>query len=85
MDEYEKLLSLIKEFLAELFHGRVPADDEDIFALGFANSLLTMQLITHLETEYKIEIKSDDLDRKNFATPRAITELVLRKRAADGN
>jgi len=57
-------------------------DDEDIFALGFGNSLFAMQLVDFLEREYGIEIDSEDLELKNFQTVRAIGDLVNRKLSA---
>jgi hypothetical protein len=40
----------IKEFLAKFFPGHDVGDDEDLFALGFGNSLFAMQLVQFIET-----------------------------------
>ncbi len=72
----------IRALLARFFRGHELADDEDIFALGFVNSLLAMQLVTFVETEFGVTIDNDDLDIDNFRTINAVVSLVERKRAA---
>lgn len=54
-------------------------DDEDIFSLGYVNSLFTMQLILFIENEFQIKIESADLELENFRTINAITALIQRK------
>jgi methoxymalonate biosynthesis acyl carrier protein len=75
----ENISSPIRDFIARAFEGRVVGDDEDIFALGFGNSLFAMQLVAFVEKEFGIEIDSEDLDIANFRTIRAISSLVTAK------
>lgn len=72
----------VKEFLSRFFRQHDLGPDEDIFALGFVNSLLAMQLVAFVEKEFRIAIEDEDLDLANFRTLRAIGALVERKRAA---
>lgn len=72
----------IKEFLARFFRNHELKDDEDIFALGFVNSLLAMQLVNFVEKEFGVEIDDDDLDLDNFRTINNIDALVANKSAA---
>ena len=72
----------IKKFLAKFFRNHELADDEDIFALGFVNSLLAMQLVGFVEKEFGITIEDEDLDFENFRTVNNISALVERKEAA---
>ena len=44
----------IKEFLSRFFRNHDLRPDEDIFALGFVNSLLAMQLVQFVEKEFGI-------------------------------
>lgn len=71
----------IKGFLAKFFRNRQLADEEDIFALGFVNSLLAMQLVGFVEKEFGIAIEDEDLDFENFRTVNNISALVDRKEA----
>jgi methoxymalonate biosynthesis acyl carrier protein len=72
----------IKAFLSRFFRQHDLKPDEDIFALGFVNSLLAMQLVNFVEKEFGITIEDEDLDLANFRTLQAIDALVERKRTA---
>jgi acyl carrier protein len=71
----------IRTFLAKFFQNYTVQDDEDIFALGFVNSLFAMQLVMFVETEFGISVENDDLDIDNFRTVNAIAQLIERKTA----
>ena len=77
----EKIASPIRSFMSRTFDGRTVADEDDIFALGFGNSLFAMQLVAFVEREFDIEIESEDLDMSNFRSIQAISTLVGRKLA----
>jgi acyl carrier protein len=72
----------IKEFLSRFFKSHDLQPDEDIFALGFVNSLLAMQLVAFVEKEFCIRVEDADLDLDNFRSIRAISALVERKSGA---
>ena len=79
MDEtHEK----IKEFLSRFFKNHDLQPNEDIFALGFVNSLLAMQLVAFVEKEFGVTVGDEDLDLDNFRTIDAIANLVARQRGA---
>ena len=69
----------IKEFLSRFFRNHELKDDEDIFSLGFVNSLLAMQLVNFIEKEFGVEIDDDDLDLDNFRTINNIDALIAGK------
>jgi methoxymalonate biosynthesis acyl carrier protein len=73
--------SKIKEFLSRFFKSHDLQPDEDIFALGFVNSLLAMQLVAFVEKEFGIKVEDEDLDLDNFRSIAAISRLVAKKRA----
>ena len=70
----------IKEFLSRFFKSHDLQPDEDIFALGFVNSLLAMQLVAFVEKEFGIRVEDADLDLDNFRSIGAISRLVAKKR-----
>lgn len=80
----ERTKTKIREFLSRFFRSRQVGDDEDIFALGFVNSLLAMQLVQFLEKEFSITVEDDDLDLDNFRTIDAMAALVARKKVPAG-
>lgn len=69
----------IREFLGKFFRKHELRDDEDIFSLGFVNSLFAMQLVMFLEKEFRIRVDNKDLDMNNFRSIDAICELLERK------
>jgi methoxymalonate biosynthesis acyl carrier protein len=75
----ERILSPIRNFMTRSFDGRALADEDDIFALGFGNSLFAIQLVTFVENEFGIEIDSEDLEMTNFRSIQSISDLVERK------
>lgn len=74
----------IKQFLAQFFGDRSLQEDEDIFALGFVNSMFAMQLVLFIEKEFQVTIENEDLDFENFKSINAIINLLERKTAFVG-
>ena len=72
----------IRDFVSRFFRGHDLADDEDMFASGYVNSLFAMQLVQFVESDFGITVESDDLELDNFRTINAITALVQRKSGA---
>lgn len=72
----------IKAFLARHIQSIDLQDDDDIFALGFVNSLFAMQLVLFVESEFGVAIENEDLDIDNFRSIYAIAGLIERKTAA---
>ena len=69
----------IKQFLSRSFRNHQIQDDEDIFSLGFVNSLLALQLVNFLQNEFAVTIEDEDLDFENFRTVNAMNALVEHK------
>ncbi|WDD36945.1 acyl carrier protein (plasmid) [Nostoc sp. UHCC 0926] len=71
----------IKTFLSKFFVNHDLQPDEDIFALGFVNSMFAMQLVLFVEQEFQIAIENEDLEFENFRTIKSIANLIERKTA----
>lgn len=69
----------IRGFLSQYFKNYNLKEDEDIFSLGFINSMFAMQLVLFIEKEYNIKIGPEDLDFDNFRTINAIAALIQAK------
>jgi methoxymalonate biosynthesis acyl carrier protein len=76
MDDEKKR---IREFFAQFFRARDLKDSDDIFALGFVNSLFAMQLVMWVEREFNIKVDDEDLEISNFNSVDAIAAFVARK------
>ena len=69
----------IKAFLSKWVRNHDLKGDEDIFALGFINSLAALQLVQFLEKEFGIAIEDEDLELDNFRTLDNMDALLERK------
>jgi len=68
-----------RAFLAKFFQNLDLQDDQDIFAMGFVNSLFAMQLVLFVESEFGISVENEDLDIDNFKSINAMVNLIERK------
>lgn len=69
---------VIRGFVYPRFPEHLIEDHEDMFALGFVNSLFAMELVMFIEKEFHTQIPNEDMDLKNFRTTDAMVELVGR-------
>ena len=69
----------IRAFISRFLRSHELQDDEDIFALGFVNSLLALQLVMFIEQEFGITVEDEDLDLDNFRSLNAMAGLIERK------
>jgi methoxymalonate biosynthesis acyl carrier protein len=74
--------SRIRSFLSHHFQNYDLQDDEDIFSLGFVNSLFAMQLVMFIEKEFNTSVEDEDLELDNFRSINALETLVSRKKIA---
>ena len=72
----------VQEQVREFIGGRYPdaeiSESDDIFALGFVNSLFAMELVMFIEKEFSVTIPNDELQIDNFRTAQSMSELVAR-------
>lgn len=80
----KEIQARIKEFLSRFFRNHDLQLDEDIFVLGFVNSMFAMQLVLFMEQEFQITIENEDLEFDNFRTVNAMTRLIECKTAFVG-
>jgi acyl carrier protein len=80
-----RYVSAASERVRSFVESRVGASiglDDDIFASGFVNSLLAIQLISFIEDGFSVTIEDDELDPDNFRSVRAILDFLAAKGAA---
>lgn len=70
----------IHTFLAKHFKDYNLQDDEDIFSLGFVNSLFAMQIVLFVEQQLGVTVANEDLDIDNFRTVNAMTKFIMSKK-----
>lgn len=69
----------IRDFLAKFFQNVELEDEQDIFALGFVNSLFAMQLVLFIEKEFGLKVEDEDLDIDHFRSIQAMTMFIQSK------
>jgi acyl carrier protein len=68
----------VTEFLTAALRQPVGPDD-DYFALGLADSLFALELVTFVESRFALTVEVEDLDLDSFRTANRITRFVQRK------
>lgn len=72
----------VQEQVLGFIRGRYPdveiSGSEDIFQLGFVNSLFAMELVMFIEKQFAVTIPNDELQIDNFRTAESMAGLVDR-------
>ena len=74
----ENLRQDLRSFIIRKFGYPELADDQDIFALGFVNSLFAMELVLFIEKYCDTQIPNEELEIANFRSVDAMLALVGR-------
>ncbi len=68
--------------ILSFIEGRFPQGgieaDQDIFSLGYINSLFAMELVMFIEKTFALTVPNEELRIENFRTVEAMTALVER-------
>jgi methoxymalonate biosynthesis acyl carrier protein len=72
----------ILTFIRERYPQAEVTESEDIFQLGFINSLFAMELVMFVEKAFAITIPNDELRIDNFRTAESMAALVGRRSSA---
>ena len=54
-------------------------DSDNIFEMGFVNSLFAMKLLTYIEKEFNISVENDEIEIANFSSVNNIVGLISKK------
>ena len=60
-------------------------DSDNIFEMGFVNSLFAMKMVNYIENDIGIELSNDDLDIGNFNSVERIVEFINSKKNEKGD
>lgn len=75
----QEVKAKIQKFLTQSFGHHEFQEEEDIFSLGFVNSMFAMQLVLFLEKEFQITIENEDLEFENFRSINAMSSFLEKK------
>ncbi|MCP4178667.1 MAG: acyl carrier protein [bacterium] len=51
-------------------------DSDNIFEMGFVNSLFAMKLLSFIENEFEIRVENDEMEVINFSSVDNISKLI---------
>ncbi|MBF9132818.1 acyl carrier protein [Plantactinospora sp. S1510] len=71
----------VREFIAGRYPQQEIADHDDIFALGYVNSLFAMELVVFLEKVFGATIPNQELQIDNFRSVDRMVSLFERMRS----
>ena len=79
MEVNEEIRAFVGQNLTIFEDETVFTDEDDIFKLGFVNSLFAMKLINFIEHNFNITVENHEMDLSNFNSISNITKFVAGK------
>jgi len=79
MDLTKKIRDFINENLIVFDDDAEFTDSDNIFALGFVNSLFAMKLVSYVENNFNIKVANEDLRIENFNSVDNIAAFINSK------
>lgn len=83
MNEKERIRNYIQRHINVSDEYVVIGDDDNIFELGFVDSMFAMKLVHFVEKESGAVVSTDELTLANFSTIANLHALLLRMRSHD--
>ncbi|MBU5265926.1 acyl carrier protein [Virgibacillus proomii] len=84
MESIQEIEKTVRSFLEEnmIFYERENSldNDDNIFELGFVDSMFALSLVTFIENNFEIKVESEDLQISNFSSINNITNFIQNKR-----
>jgi methoxymalonate biosynthesis acyl carrier protein len=81
MELKEKIRQFIGKNLVVFEDEAEFTDSDNIFEMGFVNSLFAMKLVGYIEQEFGIEVDNEDLEISNFNCVDRIVGYIENKKA----
>jgi len=76
-NEYEKIQNRLSALFSEVMHVKVPAVNTDLFESGILDSQRFVELLLHIEQNFKTHIDIQDFEIENFRCIEKIATLIL--------
>ncbi|MGE5339913.1 MAG: acyl carrier protein [Candidatus Omnitrophota bacterium] len=81
MELKEKIRKFIESNLVVFEDEAEFSDSDNIFEMGFVNSLFAMKLVNYIEQEFGITVDNDDLEISNFSSVDRIVGYIESKKS----
>jgi acyl carrier protein len=73
---------IVKQFPA--FHGKGLEPDDSLLEAGVIDSMGVVEIVTFIETEFKVVLSGDEMVAENFGSVRSLSDLVTGHTAQAG-
>ena len=80
MSNTQKIREFIENHLVISEDDGILKDDDNIFELGFVDSLFALQLVNFIEEKFEIGVEDSDLDITNFSSIKNIVTFIKHKK-----
>lgn len=80
MQVVDHVRSFVKEHLVVYDDELMLGDDDNIFALGYVDSVFAVQLVCFVEERFGIKVIDTDLNIDNFSSVNHIVQFIESKR-----
>jgi len=80
MEIKEKIRQFIRANLVVFEDEADFTDSDNIFEMGFVNSLFAMKLVSYIEQEFGITVDNEDLEISNFSSVDRIVGYIENKK-----
>lgn len=81
MELKEKIRNFIEENLTVFDDEAQFSDSDNIFELGYVNSLFAMKMLNYVENEFEVKVENEDINVLNFSSVNNIMQLIEKKRS----
>ncbi|MER8903904.1 hypothetical protein [Mesorhizobium sp. M0772] len=82
--ERAEKIEAISTFLSKHVRNAEFGISDDIFASGLLNSLFALQLVTFIESHFRVPIEDEDLVLENFSSILAMASFIESKQRGAG-
>jgi len=69
----------IRSFLAKYIKDKDYLDEDHLFEKGYISSLMAMELVMFVESEFPVKVENDELNFDNFKSVNAISQFIDHK------
>jgi len=73
---------IVKQFPA--FHGKGLGPDDSLLEAGVIDSMGVLEIVTFIETEFKVVLSDDEMVAENFGSVRSLMGLVTGRNTQAG-
>jgi acyl carrier protein len=82
MNTTQKVREFIRSHIVNIEDNVRINTGDNIFELGFLDSMFALQLVNFIEEEWAVEVTDEDLDIDNFSTIDRIVGFISKKKEA---